>query len=153
MCKPKYHYSYHVPECIDKFGETVSCFSMERRHKDAKCLSQHSPSQGFERTILRRQLVNSFAYMERCLIPEFLGVSKPMESLRQIVEQVHSPRAIGEIRASKTVTTVRGTIQADNIVLLSQSSPAGVVHRVCRAVFFSIWQVSVVVPMRARDRR
>ena len=77
VCKPKYHYSYHVPECIDKFGETVSCFSMERRHKDAKSLSQHTPQPGFERTILRRQLVHAFANMERCLIPECLGCPNP----------------------------------------------------------------------------
>eukprot|EP00959_Pyramimonas_sp_CCMP1952_P213437 4465552-Pyramimonas_sp.AAC.1 len=119
MCKPKYHYGYHVPECVDRHGEVVSCFSMERRHKDAKCLSQHSPGPGWEHTILRRQLVHAFSNMERCVIPEWLGESKPMESLRHLVQQVHSQR-IGEVRGSKHVTTVRGTIKAGNLVLLSE---------------------------------
>ena len=39
--KPKLHCSYHVPDCIELFGASLSCFKPERDHKPAKAFAEH----------------------------------------------------------------------------------------------------------------
>ena len=34
--KPKCHYVFHVPDCMERFGCLLNCFSTERKHRGAK---------------------------------------------------------------------------------------------------------------------
>ena len=36
--KPKFHYLFHVPDCIRRFGN-LNCFATERKHKKVKSLA------------------------------------------------------------------------------------------------------------------
>ena len=64
VAKPKLHYLMHIAKCIEQFGVNLSCFSMERKHKESKYIA----SCAFRtccNTMLRRNLKGMLEIFKR----------------------------------------------------------------------------------------
>ena len=54
--KPKFHWLYHLPECIERFKVSLSCFSPERKHRAVKTVAGHVCNNNLTHSITMRIL-------------------------------------------------------------------------------------------------
>lgn len=51
---PKLHASFHLPDFIERFGTSLSCFKMERMHQPAKLVGQHGKGDSYQQNVTKR---------------------------------------------------------------------------------------------------
>eukprot|EP00438_Fugacium_kawagutii_P026421 Skav225686 [mRNA] locus=scaffold243:53674:55491:- [translate_table: standard] len=54
--KPKYHWLYHIPDGIERFKVSLSCFSPERKHRAVKTVAGHVCNDNLTHSITMRLL-------------------------------------------------------------------------------------------------
>jgi len=42
VTKPKLHCLWHIPDCLERWGANVNCFSAERKHRSVKAIARHT---------------------------------------------------------------------------------------------------------------
>lgn len=67
--KPKFHYLFHVPDCIRRFGN-LNCFGTERKHKKLKSLAARFAveAESARNNLCLRTLAEDFRNMEQAAL-------------------------------------------------------------------------------------
>ena len=102
--KPKFHYLFHVPDCIRRFGN-LNCFATERKHKKVKSLAARYAVEapGSRNNLCLRALAEDLRCMENAALDPVSLQGAVMEAPAQDLAyvSVFVPEAVA-LRSSNT---------------------------------------------------
>ena len=117
--KPKLHYFKHCLDCIEKFKCNLSCFAPERKHKSAKQTANFSYNK-IGQAMLTREIHTLLELWQAptSFVPCKLGKSLKMP---EWMETLFHGAAQAPAEASTTISTTKGTVNANDLVWVGTS--------------------------------
>ena len=79
---PKYHYSMHIPEALQRYKTVLSCFVQERRHRHVKryAQAQTNTMQGFEEYVTRETVSSQLHHLQHDKFKLTPALDKPQRA-------------------------------------------------------------------------
>ena len=114
-CKPKHHFSLHLPAQIFKTGFLIDAFVLERKHKTGKKFgSRHVLHNGWEASVLARCMADQIsAYDENTFIDSLIG---PRTESTDVAATLGVPQAI----ISENMQFEGKNVAVDDVIISGQ---------------------------------
>ena len=117
LAKPKFHWLFHVPRCLQRFGN-CSCFAPERKHKVVKTSASIAWGDHLDQNIALRACSEMLRCMqEACLtatslLPPVIDLPWAVDLLSDMVGDAH----VQKVERSQSMKVKHGTLLTDDII-------------------------------------
>ncbi|CAE7471645.1 unnamed protein product [Symbiodinium sp. CCMP2592] len=116
--KPKFHWAFHVPGCMEKFGVNMSCFVTERKNAVVKSLATIANGSHLQQNLNMRAAYSDVSHiLQNPLFFSEVGLREPVRDLPWAVALLHSVLpGVQQVKAARFMKTAKGTIAAGDTI-------------------------------------
>ena len=126
----KWHWQFHMPDTLQRFGFLPSCFANERKHKPIGALAQAMLNQkNFEACLLEQALAQEISHLDKAdLFQDGVHLVHPIKASKRTLQTLSSliGEPIGEAVSSQSARINHVECHKDDVVIYQTAGTMGI---------------------------
>ena len=126
----KWHWQFHMPDTLQRFGFLPSCFANERKHKPIGALAQAMLNQkNFEACLLEQALAQEISHLDKAdLFQDGVHLVRPIKASKKTLQTLSSliGEPIGEAISSQSARINHAECHKDDVVIYQTAGTMGI---------------------------